>query len=124
MLPNGITDGILKNNLTTKSLASTVFVERSKKFLEHEPVSSELPYHMWYQVVEKYTTCGITKYEDKLITMSGLAEAFSGMVDDTYLAGMWRSQMPVNLLWTVKDLRQREGSLSFRPQAYRAPSWA
>ncbi|PQE21962.1 Heterokaryon incompatibility protein [Rutstroemia sp. NJR-2017a WRK4] len=40
--------------------------------------------------------CGITKHEDKLIAMSGLAETFSRMVDDTYLAGMWRSQIPVD----------------------------
>ena len=60
----------------------------------------------------------LTYSKDKLPALSGLARCISKTrPGDQYLAGVWKSEIPGNLLWGVeKD--------STRPSTYRAPSWS
>jgi hypothetical protein len=45
--------------------------------------------------------------------------------EDIYLAGLWRSQLPAQLLWqVVHSCTQADHSPSYRPSDYRAPSWS
>ena len=81
-------------------------------------------YHLWDQVVKAYTWSDLTKPEDKLIALSGLAKTVQHMVDDEYLAGLWKSILPSQLLWEVYDTKQGDGRPSVRSSSYRAPSWS
>jgi hypothetical protein len=73
----------------------------------------------WYRVLEKYTECNLTRSEDRLPAISGLATAFADTCGLQYAAGLWQELLPDNLLWRVKD-----PTASRRHPTYRAPSWS
>jgi hypothetical protein len=69
----------------------------------------------WDETVSAYTKCGLTKEQDKLIAISGIADYFEKKMKDDYLAGLWRSVLPYQLLWRVEDPASTR-----RPEEYRA----
>ena len=92
------------------------------KYLEstHELYGLDVePLHRhWPKIIEKYTDTSMTKLEDKLVAISGLARQVYSITKDKYCAGMWREDLVTQLLWRLQ-----------RPQhnidlPYRAPSWS
>ncbi|ROT42541.1 HET-domain-containing protein [Sodiomyces alkalinus F11] len=81
-------------------------------------------YHrLWYNLVEKYMSCRLTVFSDKMIAMAGLASYFQpNLGDDEYVAGHWRSQLPQSLCWDTFPYLSRPKV--YRPSQYRAPSWS
>lgn len=73
----------------------------------------------WYEIVEVYSRCSLTKPMDKLMALSGIVQRFEQITQDTYLAGLWERNLAPQLLWYVDDYRKMTRS----PQ-YRAPSWS
>lgn len=74
----------------------------------------------WLSVVERYTECGLTKKEDKLVAIAGVAkvvQALSKLPAEDYLAGLWKEDLVRDLLWHVT-------STGARPPGYQAPSWS
>jgi hypothetical protein len=78
----------------------------------------------WSAIVSKYSSGGLTKLEDKLPALAGVASEFQLLGAGIYLAGLWQCQMPFGLLWAVSNGRQVDDKPSFRPKEYRAPSWS
>lgn len=78
--------------------------------------------HVWTCVVQEYTACHLTVLSDKLVAISGIAKHISALLQDEYVAGMWRSCLEGELLWKVKNYHF-SGETS-RPTEYRAPSWS
>ncbi|KAE9376064.1 HET-domain-containing protein, partial [Stipitochalara longipes BDJ] len=76
---------------------------------------------VWSEALTNYTSLGLTKPQDKLIALAGIATAMKPKVGD-YLAGMWKCLLPFGLLWTP-TAPAVEGHRS-RPPQYRAPSWS
>ncbi|PVH87884.1 hypothetical protein DL98DRAFT_525169 [Cadophora sp. DSE1049] len=70
-------------------------------------------------VVRVYSRCQLTQGDDKLIAISGIAKCFRGVLDDHYLAGLWRADLPVGLLWSRTHTAYCE-----IPKSYQAPSWS
>jgi len=55
--------------------------------------------------------------DDKLIALSGIAKFVLGITKDEYVAGLWKSDIPKQLLWTgIYQIT--------RPPHYRAPPWS
>lgn len=82
---------------------------------------SYLGCYKWYQIVQEYTTKNLTRGQDKLIALSGVARQFAARAlpeNVKYWAGMWSSDMPRGLLWKTTDKK------AVRPSEYRAPSWS
>lgn len=85
-------------------------------------------YKAWTWCVEYFTACQLSDPQDKLIAVAGVARQISQGVErlgqpDTYLAGLWKSQIPFALLW-ARSRRQRS-HVNANPLAnYRAPSWS
>jgi hypothetical protein len=81
-------------------------------------------YSAWEYSIAHYSNCGLSKSSDKLIALSGLARRLHNCLEekDTYLAGLWRSQLPRTLLWRNSRAKKLE-NLSTRLTDYRAPSW-
>jgi Heterokaryon incompatibility protein (HET) len=50
----------------------------------------ESPAETWQSLLRIYTKALLTKEEDKLIAISGIAKGFYSLTGDQYLAGMWR----------------------------------
>jgi hypothetical protein len=80
-------------------------------------IMSDPPLERWRSIVKNYSWRCLTKSEDKLIALSGMARVFRDFLGDEYLAGLWRSRILTELLWRVPyDAR--------RPLEYRAPTWS
>ena len=78
-------------------------------------------YKNWQRLVECYSTCKVTKEEDKLIAVSGIAKHFQSALGSEYLAGLWRENLPIELIWRVGSAE----SVSVQQlSTYRAPSWS
>lgn len=71
----------------------------------------------WLQLVEDYSLRALTKSEDKLTALAGIAEVYQGH-HARYLAGLWSDQFPAALMWQSLD------SYAKRHDIYRAPSWS
>jgi hypothetical protein len=102
---------------------------------EYGPKSSlnseaELVYQVqenWKGIIERYSLTNLTKANDKLIALAGIAEQMSTHIAAPYIAGMWRNQyFASQLLWRVETLFKNGKFLhpSKRPEEYRTPSWS
>ncbi|KAL8684922.1 MAG: hypothetical protein Q9218_008069, partial [Villophora microphyllina] len=81
-------------------------------------------YHVWNKIVAAYSAGELTVASDKLIAISGLAEKMQTLLQDEYLAGLWKGTLSSDLLWKVIDGKQANGLLSTRAVRYRAPTWS
>ncbi|TLD29478.1 HET-domain-containing protein [Venturia nashicola] len=70
----------------------------------------------WNSTVESYSTKCMTKEEDRLPALSGIAKRFQNIFVRQYLAGIWERRLILGLCWYV-------GSPGKRPEKYIAPSW-
>ncbi|KIM95273.1 hypothetical protein OIDMADRAFT_72138, partial [Oidiodendron maius Zn] len=77
------------------------------------------PMKRWSSLVDEYSACLLTKPSDKLVALSGVADRYSEILNDTYVAGLWQSQLPWNLMWYVQ-----QGQEAKRAETYRAPTWS
>ncbi|KAK5123292.1 hypothetical protein LTR85_002722 [Meristemomyces frigidus] len=88
----------------------------------HEDYHRESPttslYDSWYMLVERYSARSLTKVEDKLPALSGVAHEMAKLSGDQYLAGLWRSDLASSLLWNPN------GRASVPAKSYRCPSWS
>lgn len=70
---------------------------------------------LWDEIVESYSATELTYPEkDKLAALSGVAKSIG--MDSEYLAGIWKDNLAVHLLWKGWELD--------RPLKYQAPSWS
>ncbi|KAL8941990.1 MAG: hypothetical protein Q9216_001923 [Gyalolechia sp. 2 TL-2023] len=81
-------------------------------------------YHIWNKIVTAYTAGELTVATDKFVAISGLAGRMQPMLQDEYIAGLWRGTLPSDLLWKVTGGKQANGLPSARATQYRAPSWS
>lgn len=66
-----------------------------------------------------YSRCALTKETDKLVALSGLSKELQRVLQDDYLAGLWRRDLECQLLWEVRSSYHGR-----RPSVYVAPSWS
>jgi hypothetical protein len=74
---------------------------------------------LWSGAVEEYSTRQLTKFSDRLPALAGLAKKAAGLWSTTYLAGIWKEQLPGALSWWV-----RERTNSARRAESGCPSWS
>lgn len=77
-------------------------------------------YEKWYRVVGEYARLSLTKHTDRLPAIAGIARQVQLRTDDTYLAGLWKSNIPRGLYWWYGG----HPSLPARPSVPQAPSWS
>lgn len=78
----------------------------------------------WTHVVQSYMNAGLSHMSDKAIAFAGIAQRFGAIMGDESVAGIWRKNAAFGLLWRVDYCRQGDGSPSWRPDVYRAPSFS
>lgn len=92
-------------------------------------------YTGWRHTAANYSKCALTFPRDKLIAISGVAKEMSKVINDQYLAGLWRSQLPTMLLWSAEPngpssnfrrqkLPTNQDDSWIRPRPLRAPTWS
>ena len=68
----------------------------------------------WESVVSAYTRCGLTKGEDKLIALSGIAKQLRRLYNADYIAGLWRSELHQQLHWYMGSTENQAKPKSYR----------
>jgi len=62
---------------------------------------------------------------DKLVTISGLAEQMSRIINDEYVSGLWKRDLIRGLLWTtLPDKNVETKRYPFSGEGFVAPSWS
>jgi hypothetical protein len=81
----------------------------------------------WRQTVASYTSRSLTFPADRMRAISGIAKAY-GMYGRTYqyLAGLWTSDLPGSLLWTIRKTLDDPPYYQPqpRPKTHQYPSWS
>jgi hypothetical protein len=75
---------------------------------------------IWSTIVRLYTSGKLTFPTDKLVAISGIAQHVQEENQDRYLAGLWRKDIELQLLWC----QQSPGRRLPKGSEYRAPSWS
>ena len=76
----------------------------------------------WYDLVSEYSILDLTLESDKLPAVAGLASRAASYFSKTYIAGLWKEDLPYCLLWSVR-CRNLVSGPSARLQEY-VPSWS
>lgn len=66
---------------------------------EVEQVGSKSASQVWYDVVELYSRGKLTSPTDKLMALKGIEDEVARARNLTYLHGLWKEQLPTDLLW-------------------------
>lgn len=82
------------------------------------------PAQSWDSLLRSYTSCKLTKPKDKLIALSGIVKIVQQTFQDEYLAGLWRQDLILQLLWTTPDYIANNHLPLVAAIEYRAPSWS
>ncbi|KAH8589838.1 heterokaryon incompatibility protein-domain-containing protein [Bisporella sp. PMI_857] len=81
----------------------------------------------WKSMVNDYRSCRLTFEKDRAIAFAGIARAIQSQTGMTYLAGIWKEAVHLDLLWCVMP-RGPESSLRFpdleMQEHSKAPSWS
>ncbi|KAH7389170.1 heterokaryon incompatibility protein-domain-containing protein [Cadophora sp. MPI-SDFR-AT-0126] len=80
------------------------------------PASEDLS--VWQAIVLSYSFGELTDSKDKLVAISGLAQAVQSDLLGSYVAGLWRNGIESQLPWYMY------GGHKHRPDDYRAPTWS
>ena len=60
-------------------------------------------FDFWVQIIQNYTSRHLSKSTDALPALSGLASEFHQATGDTYLAGLWKSNIVEALSWVSRS---------------------
>jgi Heterokaryon incompatibility protein (HET) len=107
--PNGIPDYVLHLD-----------IEKAKLLLDLDPKDPLGSNEQWLGIVKIYTQTHLTKDSDRLIALAGIASTVQNTLRwpvNDYHAGLWRYDLPVDLLW-------RMAASGTRVREYVAPSWS
>lgn len=72
----------------------------------------------WYDIVEVYANCNITKAEDRLPAIAGVAKRMSALTGFLYLAGLWLEDIVQGLCWESGNALPQTSS------KYLGPTWS
>jgi Heterokaryon incompatibility protein (HET) len=93
----------------------------SRRFISGSNVALEELHYIWHLVVQDYTSRNLTKQDDKLSALMGLAKKFNQLTNEMYIFGLWKETLIDDLVWK-RDLATN----FYPPSMYLAPtfSWA
>ncbi|EPE29058.1 hypothetical protein GLAREA_00216 [Glarea lozoyensis ATCC 20868] len=77
-------------------------------------------HNLWSRIVQTYSSCYLSEERDRLVALSGIAREMYRKTQDGYLAGLWKSSLPTDLVWRSLHVTQEPT----RTKRYRAPSWS
>jgi len=72
----------------------------------------------WLAIVTEFSQKQLTVHADVFPALAGIASLVQKRLGDEYIAGMWRSDLHFELLWTASEAPMRQA------KEWRAPSWS
>ncbi|KAL5315869.1 hypothetical protein ACEPPN_016742 [Leptodophora sp. 'Broadleaf-Isolate-01'] len=116
---DGFRAALLNTEQQTEGLSrETLSALRGEPFIPTEATGVFDLYDVWFNVVAVYCKRSLTSESDRLPAISGLASRFAVLLNDEYCAGLWRSRLAEDLLWTCVSYP------CVRSDNYQAPSWS
>lgn len=93
-------------------------------------VTKHTLYHMWREaVIREHFKRQFSVIQDRLPSLSGLANTIQRLTNDTFCAGFWKEDITFSLLWGLSPRENQRISLSgllssFDAKPFIAPSWS
>lgn len=83
-------------------------------------------YQYWTRIIEAYSSCELTNRTDRLVAIFGIASRIQDTLEDTdkHIAGLWRSQLPWQLLWFTRRNKQDDALYDTALSYSTGPSWS
>jgi len=89
--------------------------------VEAKGLTTEALIEAWKNVITLYSNRNIKRVEERLVALSGLAQAFNEVLETPYAVGLWFGPtLPPMLLWQACSTY----ALTHRFPTYIAPSWS
>lgn len=86
---------------------------------ETSPMPLDAFASQWESLVKNYSTLKLTRGEDKLPALSGLAAAFSARTENNdYVAGIWRQNLPRQLAWSITNTKPEKEHRTWQSREY------
>lgn len=88
------------------------------------------PYQYWANLVRQYAASQLTHSSDKLVAISALAQSIMRLLrskgwEDTYLAGLWKNDLVIGLLWCTRTMGSSASAEGVRVSSEApSPSWS
>lgn len=123
--PNGLPPPLAIGQMTKfKGLDPLIDGAKLRQRGPHDTDSRFYAHGLWPRIVEAYSNSLLTNPGDKLIALSGIAKKMTEIIQDEYIAGMWRQWLESQFLWMVDQCRRVNDEPSQRSIEYRAPSFS
>jgi hypothetical protein len=87
-----------------------------------EPLLDHQLYFSWAVFRIHYTECAMTKEEDKLVAIQGIAQQFGHALGDQLVAGRWHNRLLEELCWFNHPYRNEPPPR--RPTKWRSLTWS
>ena len=115
-----ITSGNYEDHSATRGIRGALDVLLSVHVSTELTLQEMLTFNeRWYELIEAYSRCSLTKMSDKLVAIAGVAGLVEKMSQAEYVAGLWSNVAPeLGLLWRVVGDRAK------RQEVYIAPTWS
>ncbi|KIX98662.1 uncharacterized protein Z520_05963 [Fonsecaea multimorphosa CBS 102226] len=85
---------------------------------------NEFVYELWHNgVFRQYTAADLTFEKDRLVALAGIAGVIQRRTGMTYVAGLWKEFLPMDLMWRKMDVPV-PGQKRLDPLPWKAPSWS
>jgi hypothetical protein len=107
-VPKGVTDLSLQPSLLRERGASRLATKSQM-------------YTGWNKFVTNYSSRLLTNSGDRLVALAGVAQSMSRVLDDQYVAGLWTSQLPRALIWSVNTHKRGRVRAEYTAPTF---SWA
>jgi Heterokaryon incompatibility protein (HET) len=78
----------------------------------------------WRRVVNSYARCELTKADDKLVAIAGIASQLAPKINRAYYTGLWNYNMISELMWSISGGKKANGEPSVRPKGRKVPTWS
>lgn len=119
-----VTSGVISRELYHSTLSTVNVMEASTSETNPENGDSSSLYALWRaSIVPAYAKLSLTKESDRLVALSAIATEVQLRTKDVYLAGLWKRDLLLGLLW-----RSSSGKVVPEPgrlqTKYLAPSWS
>tara|TARA_R110002003_G_scaffold3_35_gene254 strand:- start:6035 stop:7912 length:1878 start_codon:yes stop_codon:yes gene_type:complete len=134
------TSGITRHELYHKSIRTGIMDD--KEYFDYPRAATEeqraytfwprMKHQYWCNLVMDYTHRGMTKSQDRLVALAGIAQALARHTNNKYWAGLWSEHFTTGLLWSIAHNENFQSMKSFdveknekvRPEEAIAPSWS
>ena len=114
----------LPQDYGTKLLLTTGERSRTSRSTPAWRMQRKDRFREWYKLVQLYSAKRLTRTDDRLPAIAGLATRFHAMCHSTYLAGLWEDDAMRGLLWNTADQEPpTDGTLEER-SVWHTPSWS